>query len=346
MWRHNARGVLRALASVLAIIGVICGSLTALDGGVAAAEPIADVSAPNGSRLIDIETLGARQFKFTVHSAAMGKNIVMKVLRPADSSTPSPTLYLLSGVEGASDEHGWLETTDAVSFFQDKDVNVVVPYGGESSYYTDWSADDPRLGLNKWTTFLTKELPPIIDSSLRANGRNAIIGVSMSATSSLNLAIAAPGLYRGVGSFSGCARTSDPVGQAYVATTIADFFGNPLNMWGVPNDPKWIENDPYVNAEKLRGLALYITSNSGLPGEHDVLDSPSVDSNPVTLAYHVGQGGPIEALVDNCTRQFVSRLASLGIPANVNQRAFGTHSWGYWQDDLHQSWPIFEAALR
>ena len=65
----------------------------------------------------------------------------------------------------------------------------------------------------------------------------------------------APGLYRGVGSFSGCARTSDPPGQAYIATTIADFLPQSTKHVGLPNDPKWVDKAPYVNAEKLRGLA-------------------------------------------------------------------------------------------
>ena len=39
------------------------------------------------------------------------------------------------------------------------------------------------------------------------------------------------------------------------------------------------------------------------------------------------------------------RLAQLGIPAKVNLRSGGTHSWGYWQDDLHDSWPMLAEAV-
>ncbi|NMN96529.1 hypothetical protein [Antrihabitans stalactiti] len=88
---------------------------------------------------------------------------------------------------------------------------------------------------------------------------------------------------------------------------------------------------PYVNAEKLRGLALYITSNSGLPGEHDTLESSFVKNDPITLGY---------------TLRRAARSKLWSTIANVNLRPFGTHSWGYWQDDLHQSWPMFDAALR
>ena len=33
-------------------------------------------------------------------------------------------------------------------------------------------------------------------------------------------------------------------------------------------------------------------------------------------------------------------------PATVHLSGNGTHSWGYWQDELHRSWPTLDAALR
>ncbi len=41
-----------------------------------------------------------------------------------------------------------------------------------------------------------------------------------------------------------------------------------------------------------------------------------------------------------------TRLGQLGIPAKVTLRPNGTHSWGYWQDDLHRTWPSIERDLR
>ncbi|NED67130.1 esterase family protein, partial [Streptomyces sp. SID10244] len=65
--------------------------------------------------------------------------------------------------------------------------------------------------------------PPLIDRHFSTTGRNAIGGISMSGTSVLNLAIAAPKLYRAVGAFSGCARTTDPLGEAYVRIVVESF---------------------------------------------------------------------------------------------------------------------------
>ncbi len=313
---------------------------------ILAGSPLAVVHAePAESRVVAVQDVGPQQVKLVVHSAAMDSDITVKVLRPRDTATPSPTLYLLSGVEGASDQWGWLASTDATAFFADKQVNVVVPYGGSSSYYTDWRNDDPNLGRYKWKTFLTEELPPLIDAELNTTGRNAIVGMSMSAYSSLALAVAAPKLYRAVGSFSGCASNSDPLGMATVAATVADFYGNPLNLWGPPGDPAWADNDPSVHAERLRGIPLYITTGSGRPGPHETIDSPWIGGSLPGQATTVVKGGMLEAVVDACTRQFAARLADLGIPATVVFRPEGVHAWAYWQDDLHNSWPMIAAAL-
>ncbi len=35
------------------------------------------------------------------------------------------------------------------------------------------------------------------------------------------------------------------------------------NMWGPLDGQGWIDNDPVVNAEKLRGTELFISTGSG-----------------------------------------------------------------------------------
>ncbi len=155
----------------------------------------------------------ARTVTISVHSDAMGRDIPLEVILPADTSAPRPTLYLLNGAGGGEDSATWEGRTDVLDFFADKNVNVVTPLEGAFSYYTDWQKDDPVLGRNKWQTFLTRELPPVIDAQFGTNGVNAIAAISMTATSVLNLAISAPGLYRSVGAYSGCAETSTQPGQ-------------------------------------------------------------------------------------------------------------------------------------
>lgn len=311
--------------------------------GLAAAAPMPD---PAVSRLDTVIHEAPQHMTAIVYSASMQRMIPVSILLPRDTTKPRPTLYLLNGAGGGEDSATWSAKTDYDKFFADKNVNVVTPIGGAFSYYTDWQRDDPVLGRNKWTTFFTKELPPLIDKELKTTKVNAIAGISMAGTSVLNLAIAAPKLYRSVAAYSGCARTSDPLGQAYIRMVVADRGqGNVNNMWGPMGSGGWVANDPYLNAAKLRSTKVYMTSGSGLPGPYDRLDAPLVAGNPFTLANQVVLGGLIEAAVNKCTRDMVARMRQLHVPMRVIMRPTGTHSWGYWEDDLHRTWPMIAADL-
>nr|WP_156960019.1 alpha/beta hydrolase family protein [Nocardia sp. BMG51109] len=313
---------------------------------LAAARP-----ADDGSRLLAAAPGPGRVLDLTVHSAAMGRALTVAILPAADPSRPAPTLYLLNGIDGGTatgdwrDGKNWLTRTDVADFFADKQVNVALPIGGAGSFFTDWRADDPVHGRLRWTTFLTRELPPIVDSAFRGTGANAIAGPSMAGTSVFQLALAAPGLYRGIGSYSGCARTSDPAAQVMVDAIVTGMMGNTMNMWGPPTDPAWAANDPYLHADRLRGTAVYVASGNGAPGPLDTLDGPGIDDNSGTLLDQLVVGGMLDALASRCTGLLRDRFRELDIPATFDLRPHGTHSWGYWQQDLHNSWPVLSAAL-
>ena len=335
---------------LVTLIVVLCG-LSFVSVGPANAEPRDIPSNENpgpsdGSRIVSTANGPEGMVDVVVHSAAMHSDISVKVLPAADRSLPVATIYLLNGAAGGEEGSSWFDRTDIGTFFAGKNVNVVVPMGGAASYFTDWRNDDPNLGRQKWATFLTEELPPLMDAEFNGNGRNAIAGISMAGTSVFQLALRAPDLYQAVGAYSGCAMTSDPEGQAFVRLTVEGRGGgDTVNMWGAPTDPEWVRNDPYVNAERLRGMAIYLSNSTGLPGEYDVLDGPGINGNVAKLADQVAVGGVIEAATNRCTVRMRDRLRQLGIPANVGLAEPGTHSWAYWQDDLHESWPLFRSAL-
>ncbi|WP_245154109.1 esterase family protein [Rhodococcus sp. 1R11] len=102
--------------------------------GTALAAPVAD----DASYVVRTEETDAVAMTAFVHSAAMDRTIPLKILRSPDRVTPSPTVYLLNGAGGGVDGMDWYTQTDVVSFFADKNVNVVTPVGGAYSYYTDW----------------------------------------------------------------------------------------------------------------------------------------------------------------------------------------------------------------
>ncbi len=301
---------------------------------------------PRVSSVDHIDKLSETRWDVYVYSASMDRVIPLQVLRPADTSHPQPTLYMLNGAGGGEDGANWLKQTDMPEFFADKNINVVIPIGGYLSYYTDWERDDPKLGRNKWQTFLTQELPPVLDDALDSSGVNAIGGLSMSAGSVLDLAIHAPGLYRGVASYSGCAQTSDPVSRNFMRLMIETRGGGNIdNMWGPEGDPRWVEHDPYLNADKLRGLELFVSNATGIPGPYEMPNATRAVGSP-PLQDQIVVGGLIEALSNGCAQRLQQKLGELGIPADFHLDYPGTHSWMYWQDALRISWPTLERALR
>ncbi|WP_245650505.1 alpha/beta hydrolase [Nocardia harenae] len=306
------------------------------------AEP-APPPAPAESRLLTVTPGAGRTQRVAVYSAAMRADMGLTVFPARDPDAPAPVLYLLNGAAGGIDGSSWIDHADLAGFFAREQVTVVVPDGGEGSYFTDWRADDPALGRQRWATFLTAELPALIDGEFHGTGAAAVAGISMAAASVFQLAVAAPGRYRAIGSYSGCVRTSDPVGQAMVAAVVARWRGNPANMWGPFTDPAWAANDAYLQAEKLRGVALYVSAGTGAPGRFDTVEE--LDGNPGKLADQITLGGALEAITARCTHQLQDRLRQLDIPATFDFRPTGTHSWKYWEQDLHNSWPLFRAAL-
>ncbi|RMI30098.1 alpha/beta hydrolase [Nocardia stercoris] len=342
--------VYRLLASVLPAVALAAlvpavATVASSDPGAALPDPAVVTPAPDGSRIAAVASGPGREVDVSVYSTAMAAVEVVKVLPAADGATAAPALYLLNGANGGLGDSSWTEKTDIATYFADQQVNVVVPMGGRGSYFADWRADDPVLGHQRWTTFLTRELPPLIDAAFHGSGAAAVAGISMAGTSVFQLALAAPGRYRGVGSYSGCAPTSDLTGQLFVDAVVARWAGNAANMWGPPGDPQWAAVDPYVHAEDLRGLALYVSAGTGVPGPLDTLAGPGIDGDPIKLVDQDVSGGFIEAIAGTCARRLQQRFADLGIPATFDLHPDGTHSWGYWQQELHNSWPLFRAAL-
>ena len=73
------------------------------------------------------------------------------------------------------------------------------------------------------------------------------------------------------------------------------------------------------------------------------------------VAYGNGQPGPLDAHgaaadsqeseVATESQAFMRRVATLHIPVTVNAYGKGTHTWPYFQLDLHRSLPFLMSAL-
>lgn len=317
MRRYN--GIVAASRFLVSLVGVLM--VSALSVGSAAA-------APSGARLVEEASLGGSVSRMDVYSPAMDRVVTNRVIRAAGG--PAPTLYLLTGIGGGTDGISWWDDTDVREFFADKHVNVVMPVGGAYSLYTDWLADDPVVGRNRWLTYLTRELPGVLDAQLGSTGRNAIAGVSMSAGSAVDLAIQAPDVYTAVAAYSGCPWTADALGVAMVSAQVLRGGGNTANMWGAPGDAIWRAHDAFANAAVLAGKTIYLSAATGTPG--------AIDEGGLAFP-------PIEAIASACTAAFADRLDQLGLPAVHVNRPEGAHTWGQFETDLHDSWPLLAGAL-
>lgn len=298
-------------------------------------------------------------------SPSMNKFIDLAVITPDGTfNTPRPTIYMLNGAGGAEQGMDWISATagrpdtDIVDFYSGHDVNVVIPMGGAFSYYTDWKQDPNGIylrGPQKWETFLTRELPQALEPAINGNGKRGIAGMSMSATSSLLLAQHNPGFYDAIGSFSGCAATSTPLPRFYTALTVNRGGGTPAQMWGPANGQYARYNDALINAtaHNFADSEIYVSTNSGLPGENEMLssmlpDNPSFEQT--SAAFQASstltiEGGAIEAAMNACTHDLKSKMDAEGVDATWNFRPTGTHSWPGWRSDLRESWPTFARAF-
>ncbi|MCS4489803.1 esterase family protein [Corynebacterium sp. ES2794-CONJ1] len=281
------------------------------------------------------------------------RSIPLVVIKAKDPNRP--ILYLLNGAGGGEQRVTWVSNTQALDFYWKKNINVVIPMRGAFSYYVDWlkepQGDTYLKGPQRWETFLTKELPGPLEAELEADSqRRGIVGMSMSATSSLLLAERNPDFYDVVGSYSGCAATSKPLPALWAQFTVNRDGESPASIWGPLGSERNKAHDALIQAPGLRDKTIYISNGSGLVSASEVFSSfvNSKTSTPEQSTEALGgsaevtvSGGVIEAATNSCTHDLKAKLDHLGIPATYNFRNTGVHTWSYWVRDMEDSWPTY-----
>ena len=181
-----------------------------------------------------------------VPSASMGRSIKVQF---QSGGNGSPAVYLLDGLRAQDDYNGWDINTPAFEWYYQSGLSIVMPVGGQSSFYTDWySPACGKAGCStyKWETFLTSELPGYLASqkSVKPTG-SAAVGISMPG-SSMNLAIYHPGQFIYAGSLS--ATSARPRAGAAIGLAMGDAGGyKPRRHVGADRDPAWVRNDPLTS---------------------------------------------------------------------------------------------------
>jgi diacylglycerol O-acyltransferase / trehalose O-mycolyltransferase len=317
--------------SIIARLAVVLMAvLPLLSIPVASADPAE--GAAQGPHITDIQHVNDRWDKVSVFSPAMNKVVVNDVFKAPKAG--APVFYLLPGIDGGDDldpgggiapgGKSWFGMTDIQGFFANKNVNVVSPLGGPFSWYTDWVAD----GSKQYQTYMTRELPPLINKQYNTNGRNAVGGLSSTGGTAVDYAVQAPGLYRAVGSYSGLLNPADNPQQ--VAMTLMGGGASADAMWGPAGGPLWVAHDPSKNVAKLKGTAVYVAASaSGGVG--------AVDRLPEGFGPNI-TGGLIERIVADSTKVFADSAAAAGVPINYVVRPEGSHTWGLFESEMQESW--------
>ncbi|OFT30541.1 hypothetical protein HMPREF3171_03530 [Corynebacterium sp. HMSC08F01] len=313
-----------------------------------------------------------------VHSESMERDIPVAVFYATNDKGETvenaPTVYLLNGAGGSEQDTDWVSQAleEVHEVYGRSGANVVIPMEGAFSYYVDWAAEPPTeknvfyKGKQMWSTFLAKELPQAIEPYIKADpNRRGVIGMSMSATSSLLLAEHNPNMFKAVGSFSGCPATSRPLPSFFINLTVdraAPGVMTPEYIFGPMGSDYNRRYDALVNAPALAGTdtKVYISTGTGLAAETDMpgtlrkrLEDAGLDSSDAFVkgsanaATLLVEGGAIEAAMNACTHDFLVKARANGAEvAHAELRPVGTHSWPVWRDDLKRSYEtVFKSAL-
>ncbi|MEE2851069.1 MAG: diacylglycerol acyltransferase/mycolyltransferase Ag85A [Actinomycetota bacterium] len=270
-----------------------------------------------------------------VPSAAMGRDIKVQF---QSGGADSPALYLLDGMRAQDDFNGWDINTPVFEWYLQSGISVVMPVGGQSSFYSDWYK--PACGkagctTYKWETFLTSELPQYLSSQKQVKPTgSAVVGLSMAGSSALILAAYHPQQFVYAGSLSALLDPSQGMGPSLIGLAMGDAGGyKAADMWGPKEDPAWARNDPSLQVGKLvaNNTRIWVYCGNGKPSDL------GGDNLPAKF---------LEGFVRTSNLKFQDAYnAAGGHNAVWNFDANGTHDWPYWGAQVHAMLPDLQSTL-
>ncbi|GED99357.1 alpha/beta hydrolase [Gordonia crocea] len=240
------------------------------------------------------------------------------------------TVIALDGLRATNDMSGWRHETN-IGRLAERGVNVVEPIGGLASFYTDWDRKpgNKQQFRYRWTCRLNQIVRELDARGMAAGrwGKYAIMGISMGGNSALTYAAYHRNRISHAFSMSGYLNLSAPSMRESVKVALIDA-GNeagrgPYNaddMWGPPWSKRWMDNDPFNLAPKMRGMKVRIAAATGIPGRYDV--------NAVNMV----KGAPLETASVAQTKAFEAQAMANGLRLSTDYQPVGTHAWGYWQE--------------
>ncbi|MGC9478561.1 alpha/beta hydrolase [Streptomyces sp. WG4] len=331
----NVPTALNLRARVLLVLTVLLATLTPTAPALAAAR---SSGSSHGAEVVSVTQVADRQLDLSVRSTALGGRTVKVRLLTPDGWNPQdrrrqhwPTLWLLHGCCG--DYTSWTAKTDVARTEALRDVLVVMPEAGWNGWYSDWW-NHGRGGDPAWETFHTKELRHLLERDWGAGRDRVVAGLSMGGQGSLLYAARHPGMFKAAASYSGSAHPL--LNDESVARIMGFFAGqnnDPLRVWGDPIAQRriWESHDPFHLAKRLRSLPVYLSCGDGTTGP---LDTP-------------GSTSALEADFERQNLALAEELRRVGARhLTTHFYGAGTHTWAYWERELHASLPMLLGALR
>lgn len=322
---QKLRGATRRVVVATAAVAVLPGLVSAVGGSATAGA----FSRPG----LPVEYLD-------VPSAGMGRDIRIQFQSGGEGS---PALYLLDGLRAQDDFNGWDINTAAFEWYHDSGLSVMMPVGGQSSFYSDWYK--PAKGKSgtytyKWETFLTQELPAWLQANrgVKPTG-SAAVGLSMAGSAAFTLAVHHPQQFPYAASLSGFLNLSEGWWPMLVGLSMGDAGGfKSEDMWGPSSDPAWKRNDPYVNINTLiaNNTRIWVYCGDGTPSD---LDAGASAGNLFNAKF-------LESFTLRTNKTFRDTyIANGGTNGVFNFPENGTHSWGYWGSQLQAMKPDIQRVL-
>ncbi|WKD59985.1 alpha/beta hydrolase [Corynebacterium caspium] len=320
---------LKHVAATVTALATAAGLLT-VGAGVASAGP-RDWLRPDATGTCEWDAAGHWVQRCDVWSPATGKNISVQIQPAARGGNAG--LYLLDGLRATDISSAWLVDTNAAAKFVNNNITLIMPVGGESSFYTDWETPatydlkDPVT--YKWETFLTKELPVYLEQNFGvARNNNSVAGLSMGGTAAMNLAAHHRDQFRQVLSFSGYLTTTLPGMQTMVRAALLDAGGFNVNaMYGSIFSPRRFQNDPFLNMGNLRGADIYVSAASGTAG-------PGEAGRGAGL---LAGGAVLEVFSNASTKLWALKAKASGLQITEDYLPVGQHNWALFSTQLDRA---------
>lgn len=204
----------------------------------------------------------------------------------ASAAGPPPVLYLLHGL--SDDDTIWLRRTSIERYVAPLGLAVIMPQVHRSFYV------DEAYGGRYWT-FLSEELPALVDSFFRVSPRREdtfVAGLSMGGYGALKWALRCPERFAAAASLSGALDVAARGSRAEDPRMFERIFGT-APVGGGPED------------------LLALVENAGA-------DVPRL---------YAGCGTEDICYADNRTFEAACAAANVGLTTSFSP---GAHEWGYW----------------